>query len=131
MKKLLLTLFALLNFVFFYRQNQKMSKIEMIDLQMPFYENLSATKQNGNWGFVNKENVWVIRPIYKDVGLFNNSFTLVLKSKKEFAFIDTNGKEFEIGTTQSKDENGVIWYECKQNNIWYGYYDGFEIIKTH
>ena len=37
---------------------------------MPFYENLSAAKQNSNWGFVNKKQKWIIEPIYKDVSFF-------------------------------------------------------------
>jgi WG containing repeat len=74
---------------------------------MPFYENLSAAKQNGNWGFVNKKNVWVIKPTFKDVSFFVKGYALVLKANKEFAFINKNGKEFEIGDVAQADENGI------------------------
>lgn len=129
MKKIISIVAILLCFATSYAQETKPTKPDKIELQMPFYENLSAAKQNGNWGFVNKKNVWVIKPIFKDVGYFFKGYVLVKKTKGEFSFIDKKGKEAEIGDVSS-DDDGIYWYECTQNKIWYGCHGGGEIIKV-
>jgi hypothetical protein len=130
MKNLIVIVAILLCFSTSQAQETKPTKDEKIALQMPFYENLSAAKQNGNWGFVDKKSVWIIKPTFKDVSFFVKGYALVLKPNKDFAFINKSGKEFEIGDVASADENGIWWYECKQNKIWFGCLEGGEIIKV-
>lgn len=119
MKKIISTIAILLCFVTTYGQKTTSDKREKIEFQMPFYENLSAAKQNGNWGFVSKKNVWVIEPIFRDVSFFVKGYALVLKANKDFAFINKSGKEFGVGDVSS-DDDGIFWYECTRNKIWYG-----------
>ena len=129
MKKIISIVTILLCFATSYRQDTRSIKQDKIELQMPFYENLSAAKQNGHWGFVDKKNVWVIKPTFKDVSFFVKGYALILKPNKDFTFINKSGKEFEIGDVSS-DDDGVFWYECTQNKIWYGCRGGGEIIKV-
>ena len=81
MKNIIITIFCLLIFVTSNGQEAKTIKQDKIDLQMSFYENLSATKQNGNWGFVNKKNVWVIKLTFKDVSFFVKGLCVSFKTK--------------------------------------------------
>lgn len=130
MKSIFLIVITLVFFASSHAQVADQKAQEKIELQMPFYENLSAAKYNGNWGFVNTKNVWIIKPIFRDVSFFVKGYALVLKADKSFAFIDKYGKEFEVGDVASSDE-GIFWYECTQNNIWFGCRGGGEIIKVN
>ncbi len=130
MKNNILIVIAILCFASSKAQEAEQNAQEKIELQMPFYQNLAAAKQNGNWGFINNKKQWKIKPIYKDVSFFVKDYALVLKPDKTFAFINKNGKEFEIGDVASSDE-GIFWYECTQNNIWFGCRGGGEIIKVN
>ena len=56
-----------------------------------FNEGLAPIYQNNKWGFIDRNGVLKIQPVYDKVGKFEEGFANVMKNGKWF-FIDTNGK---------------------------------------
>lgn len=57
-----------------------------------FNNGLARVKINNKWGFVNKNNNYVINPIYDDLKNFSENYALFLKDSK-WGFVGLNGKE--------------------------------------
>ncbi len=108
--------------------NEIVTQKNHFDKKMAYYEGLAAVKKDGKWGFVNQKNEVVVPIVYKDVGFFQKGYSLVIKEDK-FELINKNYTTEEIGDV-ANDENGIYWYQCTNNDFWYGCIGGGEILKT-
>ncbi len=72
------------------------TKGQIIDIQnnrdsfCEFSEGLAKGKQNGLWGFYNKEGIWVIKPQFKNIRDFKNGYAAA-ESEGQWGIIDTQG----------------------------------------
>jgi uncharacterized protein YegP (UPF0339 family) len=82
----------------------------------PFYNGIAAVKQNGLYGFISMDGMFILQPQYFDVRYYNEGM-IPVKNADAWYFTDTNGKVI-LGLYEEAESFSDGYALVKQNGLW-------------